>query len=947
MNPAVIRAVFKRNFIAYFVSPAGYVFLCVFAALTAFATFVPNEFFNANLANLDQLNRYLPYILLVFIPAITMSIWAEERRQGTDELLLTIPASDLDVVLGKYLAAVAVYTVALIFSLTNVVCLSLLGSPDLGLLFANYVGYWIVGLAMLAIGMVASFLTGNLTVGFIMGAVFNAPLVFAEQADAILPLEWARSIQRLSIAEQFRDFGRGVISFSAVVYFLLIVVVMLYVSMVLIGRRHWWGGRLGRSLLGHYVTRALALFVLLAASTIVLARYDRRVDVTTEKLSSLAPQTIELLEKLDVKRPVRIDAYVSPVVPESYVQTRLNLLNVLREFQAIAGDKVVVRVHETESLSPQEDEADKKFGIKGQQVASRIRGTMNIDEIFMGVAFTSGLDKVVVPFIDRGVPVEYELVRSIATVSQQSRKKVGILNTDAKLYGSFNMQTMNQTQNELIVTELEKQYEVVQVNADAPITEKYDVLLAVQPSSLTQEQMNNFLAAVMSGQPTAVFEDPFPYLDPNVPGTSAERRPQGGMMGMQQPPQPKGDITPLWQSLGINFNGAQVVWQDYNPYPKIGQFPPEFVFVDKGQDPTSTAAPFNDDSPISSKLQQVLFLFPGSIQELNASGLKVTPLVVTGTNTGRVQANEILQQSFLGGGGLNEDRAMVPTHKSYLLGAYITGKPGPAGGAAKMSDEGLQLAQAEQPAAETPAVESPATEAPPAAAPPAVPATPPAGEVPAAPAAPAAPAELNVVVVADIDVLYSAFFALRARGEEEDAEVNLTLDNVSFVLNVLDVLAKDERFVEIRKRRPTYRTLTRFEAITAAARDYATAQRKKFADDFDTAKNKEQEVFDRKIKELEGRTDIDPQQKVIEMQLARDVGQRRLDAAFERLKNERERREKQIDRDKTASIQGDQNRVKILAVATAPIMPLLLAGIVMFNLRARERQTTTKERLRG
>src|SRR4029079_9805876 len=242
-------AVLKRNFVGYFANPTGYVFLCLFVFLTSAAAFWPHDFFIANLANLDQLNKYMPLILLVFVPAITMSLWADERRQGTDELLLTLPAADFDIVIGKYLAAAAIFTVSLLFSqICNYWLLVQVASDpaqgivdiDTGLFFVTYLGYWLMGMSMLAIGMVASFLTPNLTVSFILGALFNAIPVMTYYADVLVPSSTtARQISQWSFAAQFDDFGRGVISLSSIAFFALIIVLGIYLSMVLIGKRHW------------------------------------------------------------------------------------------------------------------------------------------------------------------------------------------------------------------------------------------------------------------------------------------------------------------------------------------------------------------------------------------------------------------------------------------------------------------------------------------------------------------------------------------------------------------------------------------------------------------------------------------------------------------------------------------------------------------------------------
>ncbi len=947
MKPHVILAIFKRNFVSYFSNPTGYVFICVFVLLSSFAAFWPSEFFNANLANLDQLNKYLPYILLVFVPAITMSIWADERRQGTDELLLTIPAGDFDVVLGKYLAAVAIFSASLVFSLvSNFFVLDYLADPDVGLLLATYFGYWIVGLAMLSIGMVASFLTGNLTVGFILGALFNAPLVFASAAPTWLPL-----LRRLSIGEQFDDFSRGVISMASVGYFLAIVALMLYLSVVLIGRRHWRGGPAGQSVAAHYAVRFVALVAVVISLNVFLSRHDRlRIDATVERLSSLAPQSRKLIANLDTKRPVTVEYFISPEVPEAYVQTRLNLLSTLRELEAAAGDKLRVIGHSVDLFSEDATRAEQQFGIRPTPVESRSGGARTREEIFLGLAFTCGLDKVVIPFLDKGIPVEYELVRSIATVSQQQRKKIGVLTTDARLYGTFDMQTMAMPQNELIIEELQKQYEVVQVDPNNPIVERYDVLLAAQPSSLTQPQLDNLIAAVKSGQPTAIFEDPMPWINPMVPGTNAPKQPPGaGNPFMQRtPPEPKGDITQLWDLLGVEFSGENVIWQDYNPMPKLAGFVTrEWVFVDYG---SGAKKPFNLDNPVTKDLQQVLFLFPGSVRGLNSSPLEFTELVTTNDRTGTVRYDQIFEQTMMGQPRMNPDLPLLerPSNEKYILAAQIRGKL--KSDNVPMHDSGAESDAAAAAKAELKAAEEKVKQAASAAA---KDGREKQGEGAAGDAkseeapteAKTAEPEINVVLVGDIDCLYGAFFALRARGDDPDSDFEFNFDNVPFVLNLLDLLADDERFVEIRTRRPSHRTLTTIAAQTEAARESADKEREKFVKKFELEQAKAQSDFDARIAQLKKR-DVNQQQAMIEILQAQQVGQRRLETRLEQLKKERDSKIKEAETKSAQAIRSVQDRYKLWAVLLPPIPPLIVAFVVFFNRRANEREGVSKARLR-
>ncbi|MFO0900745.1 MAG: Gldg family protein [Pirellulales bacterium] len=919
INPNVIRAVFRRNFVSYFSSPTGYVFICVYVLLCSFAAFWPAEFFNANLANLDQLNKVLPYILLVFIPAITMSVWADERRQGTDELLLTIPATDFDVVTGKYLAAVAIFTVALLFSMiSNTLVLMTLGTPDLGLILGTHVGYWLVGVAMLAVGMVASFLTSNLTIAYILGAVFNVPLAFAASAELLVPSQTlAQSIRSWSLAEQLRDFSRGVISLPGAVYFLSIAAVSLYLAMVLIGRRHWSGGRDGQSMAKHYAVRFAALVLLAIGINVIFAhRGDSfRADMTTERLSSLSPKTRELLRSLDTKNPVVIDAYVSPVVPEAYVQQRLNLLSTLREVQALSGDKVRVNVHSVEPFSEAATRAEQQYNIRPQKVETNARGAIAQDDIFLGAAFTSGLEKVVVPFFTKGIPVEYEIVRSIATVGQQKRKRMGVLQTDVNLFAGFDMQR-GMRSDEPLIEELRKQYDVIQVNPAQPITERFDVLLAVQPSSLPAESMDNFVQAVLAGQPTAIFEDPLPLFYP-VAGTSEERRAQNQNPFMPSPPPPrKGQIELLWSKLGIDFAGKEVAWQNYNPYPKYGAlFSKEWVFV--SPESGNTAA-FNPDSPISSGLQQALMPFPGYIRPLNASKLNFTELLATNTQTGTVGSDQVFLTNMLGQRDFNPDLPFLEhaTGVKYVLGAHIKGKLPPEN-VLKQADQGSPLKAAADAAK---------------------------GADPAKAAAPTGAPEINVVLMSDIDMLSPEFFAIRAQGMGE--QVDFEFDNVTLVLNILDNLAGDDRFVDIRKRRPLHRTLGKVELATKEARLKADQRREQFNREYEKKRSEAQNAFTTAIKKIEEEPGLDARTRAFRMQMVQKDAQTKLDAETARLLSKRNDEIKQIETELSTQIRSVQDEYKQWAVILPPIPPLLVAFFVYFRRRSREQEGVSRSRLR-
>ncbi len=664
------KAILKRELTSYFSSPTGYVFITLFVFLSAVAAFWQEAFFANNLANLDPLNRFMPYLLVFLIPAITMGLWAEEKRNGTDELLLTLPAGDRDIVIGKYLAALAIYSVALIFSLSHVFVLMWLGSPDLGLMLSTYVGYWLMGAALLTLGMLVSLLASNLTVAFILGAVLCAIPVFIHNVGVILTGGLQRLIEGLSFRDQFLDFASGVFSLSSLLYFVTFSLAMLYLNVALLGRRHWQTGKGAVPLGRHYLARGLAMLVIVASLTVLTGRLGGRVDLTAERLHSLSDETVGLIDELDAERPVFIQAFLSRDVPRRYLQTRNNIVNALREFSALGGGAIHTRVIETEKYTPEAREAEERYSIQPRPIPIFEQTPGSPDEIFFGITFSRGAEEFVIPFFDPGLPAEYEILRSVRVVSNAEKKKVGVLKSKVDMFGGFDFQSRRRSTDWSIVAELRKQYEVVQVPADADYPGDLDVLLAVLPHTITDEELERLTNYVKEGSPALVVLDPLPAfnieLSPQIP-------PRNPFQQGAPPPDPPTSVQPLLDALGVQWPKDQIAWDKYNPHPQMGTLPEEIVFI--GANNEASESPFNEEDPITSGLQEVVLMHSGVLKPAETDKIEFIPLLQTGIDSGQIMWMRLVQRSLFGI-QLNPNVPHQPDEDSYVLAARINGTEG-------------------------------------------------------------------------------------------------------------------------------------------------------------------------------------------------------------------------------------------------------------------------------
>ncbi len=873
MRSHVVLAIFKRNFWSYFSGMIGYLFIVAFVFLGALGAF-QEKFFTNNLATLDQLNEWFPLLLLIIVPAITMGVWSEERKLGTEELLFTLPVTDLEVLMGKYLAVVSVYTVALVFSLTHAIVLVWIGGPDWWLLFANYFGYWLAGCALLSAGMVASYLTNSAPVAFVLAFLICAiPIVIGlvpipAPFDKLIGSD--QLFDQMSLPRQFAPFGIGLIEGRNVLYFVSFAFFMLYFNLVLIGERHWKGGVRGADMSWQYAVRALSLAAILISVNVLLAGVSPTFDMTSERVFTVTPTTRSLLGKLSDKRPVTIQAFVSKEVPRDYAPVKTLLLGLLAQYEQSSHHNITVRIVQVDPASEQADEA-KKFGIEGRKVQSERAGRSQVDEVYLGAVINCGANEVVIPFFDVGLPLEYELTRSVNTVAAEKRRKVGILETDAKLNGGFDMQSFRSSPEWRIVTELKKQYEVETVSPAGPIDEsKYDVVLAVLPSSLGPNEMNNFVDYVKKGKPVLIFDDPLPATNPQLAPSQPKPRAGGNpMMQMGQPPEQKaegGKATSLVNALGIQWIYDQIVF-DYTAlslHPEYSELlRPEIVAITPK---SGLQKAFNPDSDVTSGLQEMFLFFSGTIRPREGSKLEFKPLLRTGKKSGLLDWKDLVKNSFMGI-QIDDDPLRIIGDDAHVIAAEIVSPKDAQGD------------------------------------------------------------KINVIYVADADIISDWFFFVRER-----KQFKLNLDNVTFVLNAVDYLAGDKNYIELRKRRPKHRTLTKVEEQTSKFIEHVNKEQQKATDEAKKALDEAKKRFAEKVDKIKKDETLDDSTRIVQLQIAQAEEQRKV-AVEEASINQN--KEKSIEQSKIASDRSVRavERSYYAAALLFPPIPAIILGILFWMRR--------------
>ena len=647
--------VFKREFKSFFDSPVAYVFLTAFLVLVGFLTFGVARFYEARQADLTAFFFWHPWVYLLLVPAATMGSWADERRNGTLEQLLTLPITVWEALIGKFLAAWSFIGIALALTFPVALTAGYLGSPDWGTVVCGYLGSLLFAGAASAIGVFASSLSRSSVVGFVisLAMVFLLLIIgFDPVTGAVaswgVPTAIVDGIAGCSLLTHFEALRRGVVDLADVGYYLGVVVFFLAAAKTVTdGRRGASKGAVGLVLVA----------VIAVAADVVLAKLPLRADLTAERLYTLSAGSKAVLAKLD--RDVTLKYFVSSSAAEMPMALKTyatQVENLLEEYDRAAGGSLVVEKFDPKPDSDAEEWAQ-RYGVEPQSV------NPFGSPIYFGIVAVCGDREETLGALSprTETTLEYDLTRLVTRVAWPERPVVGVMTSLEGVLAKADPRMMQMRRREpqgwAAISELAKDYDVREV---APTVEEIDpsvkTLVILHAKDLSDRTLYAIDQFVCRGGKLIACVDPM-----SLKGLMAQQQNQM-MMGGGNEPSTLGRLFDAW---GVKFDPKSVVC-DLASATKLnngqGGVSEEPAFLSLGADSMEKT------DLLVSRLTQVMFPFAGSFTfDGAASGLTFTPVITTSAE----HSAETDAMSMMMGGG---SRSARPDGKARVVAARLSGE---------------------------------------------------------------------------------------------------------------------------------------------------------------------------------------------------------------------------------------------------------------------------------
>ncbi len=527
--------IMRRDLAAFYTSPIGYIFMFVFLLISV--GLYMTTFFAFPVADMRAFFGNLPMLLCIFVPAVTMRVWAEERKENTWEMLLTFPAGTGELVLGKFLATLVFLILTVGSTVTVPLMLMNLGDPDLGAIFGGYLGTILLGAFFLAIGIFVSGFCRDQIVAFVITllacfAMFLLGTQFiAAYLDGVVSGLGSVLSRVLGVIDHYQPFSRGVIETADLLYFLGWIALLLFLNVQYID---------GRSRPGSKTTFAtvavLCLGVGLAFNWLIGDQNFGRFDMTKDKLYTISPASEAILSKLDT--PVQLNIYITPKdkMPTMMKTLEQDVMDKLQDLKAASGNKLEFATVHLEAANIQAEVGalgdEKKDEEKGDEEKLEDRMLDKGVKPFMvrayqdeevtqkavyssiGVAYRDKKEEILPQIMPETLPeLEYRLVSTIYKLTQEKppvvalvapKEQVKIDPQMRRLYEQMGQQ-IPQSDDPYMYLErllsLEKyKVERVDLTKESPLPKEYDTLVVVNPRELNDRQRWEINRALVAGK---------------------------------------------------------------------------------------------------------------------------------------------------------------------------------------------------------------------------------------------------------------------------------------------------------------------------------------------------------------------------------------------------------------------------------------------------------------